>query len=129
MGRSDLHTAELRIGRRGWNRLRARLAAKLVMLQGTRNTVLFDLSLTGARLKASADMVPGQQAVLSWAGFEAFGSLVWVENGMCGIAFGDPLAPEILVATRAHDTRDHLPNDDELERWRVREWVEGSRRV
>ena len=73
MGRNDLLEPEQQIGRRGRNRLRARLSAKIVTLEGTRNTVLLDLSQTGARFRASDGMVSGQQAVLSWAGFEAFG--------------------------------------------------------
>ena len=121
--------AEQQIGRRGRNRLRARLPAKIVTLNGTRNTVLLDLSLTGARFRASDGMVSGQQAVLSWAGFEAFGILVWVEGGLCGIAFAEPLGPDVLFETRDHDTHDRLPSDHELERRRAREWVKGSRRI
>lgn len=129
MGRTDLLATKQQIGRRGRNRLRARLAAKIVTLEGTRNTILLDLSLTGARFKASAGMVSGQQAVVSWAGFEAFGVLVWVENAMCGIAFDEPLTPDVLIATRNRDARDHLPSDSELERWRLREWVDGTRQI
>ena len=109
--------------------MRARLAAKVFTLNGTLNTVLLDLSLTGARIKAGAGMVRGQQAILVWAGYEAFGALVWVEDAQCGIAFDDPLEPEVLFATRDLDTCQRLPSDLELERLRVREWVAGTRRI
>ena len=117
------------VGRRGRNRLRARLAAKIMTLDGTRNTILLDLSQTGARLNACPEMLAGQQAVLSWSGFEVFGILVWVENGSCGMVFDQPLSPELVFATRDLDAREHLPSDRELERRRAREWVDGTRRV
>ena len=129
MGRSDLLATEQQIGRRGRNRLRARLSAKIVTLEGTCNTVLLDLSQTGARFRAGKGMVAGQQAVLGWAGYEAFGILVWVENGFCGIAFDEPLEPDVVFATRDRDTYERLPSDHELERRQAREWVDGSRRI
>ena len=129
MEQAFVPAAEQRIGRRSRNRLRARLPAKIVTLNGTSTTVLLDLSQTGARFRASDGMVSGQQAVLSWARFEAFGILVWVEGGLCGIAFEEPLGPDVLFETRDHDTHDRLPSDRELERRRAREWVKGSRRI
>lgn len=129
MGQPAPVTLEQQIGRRGRNRLRARLPAKVVTFDGTRNTVLLDLSQTGARFRASRAMLSGQQALLSWAGFEAFGILVWVEDGLCGIVFDEPLAPSVLIETRDRDACDRLPSDHELERLRASEWVMGTRRI
>ena len=129
MGQIDPVALEQPIGRRGRNRLRARLPAKIVTLNGTRNTVLLDLSQTGARIKATAEMARGQQAILTWSGHEAFGRLVWVDRGLCGIAFDETLEPEAIIATRDLDERSRLPSDLELERDRAREWVVGTRRV
>ena len=129
MGQPAPVTTEQQIGRRGRNRLRARLPAKVVTFDGTRNTVLLDLSQTGARFRASEAMLSGQQALLSWAGFEAFGILVWVEDGLCGIVFDEPLAPSVLIETRDRDACDRLPSDHELERLRASEWVMGTRRI
>ena len=129
MGQPAPVTLEQQIGRRGRNRLRARLPAKVVTFDGTRNTVLLDLSQTGARFRASEAMLSGQQALLSWAGFEAFGILVWVEDGLCGIVFDEPLAPSVLIETRDRDACDRLPSDHELERLRASEWVMGTRRI
>src|SRR5215207_2014447 len=106
MGRTELQRAEQPIGRRGRNRLRARLAAKIVLRDDTCKTILLDLSQTGARLRAGPGMAPGLQGVLIWAGFEAFGRLVWVERGMCGMAFEQPLPQQVLIATRDLDARD-----------------------
>lgn len=117
------------IGRRGGNRLRARLAAKVITLDGTRSTILLDLSLTGARLKANAEMAPGQQAILAWSGHEAFGVLVWVDRGLCGMVFDKPLKPCVLIATRDLDAASRLPSDHELVRKRASEWVAGTRRI
>lgn len=129
MGQIDPVAPEQQIGRRGRNRLRARLPAKVVTLNGTRNTVLLDLSATGARIKATAEMVRGQQAILTWSRYEAFGSLIWVDRGQCGIAFDETLHPEVLFATRDLDASSRLPSDLELDRHRAREWVAGTRRI
>lgn len=129
MGQIDPVAPEQQIGRRGRNRLRARLPAKIVTLDGTRNTVLLDLSETGARIKETAEAVQGQQAILTWSGYEAFGSLVWVDRGLCGIAFDEPLKAKVIIATRDLDAASRLPSDLELDRNRAREWVEGARRI
>ena len=129
MGYIDPVAPEQRIGRRGRNRLRARLPARIVTLNGTRNTVLLDLSQTGARIKATAEMAQGQQAILSWSGYEAFGTLVWVDRGLCGIAFDETLGPEALFATRDLDAASRLPSDRDLDRAHVGEWVAGTRRI
>ena len=129
MGQIDPVALEQPIGRRGRNRLRARLPATIMTLDGTRNTVLLDLSQTGARIKATAEMARGQQAILTWSSYEAFGLLVWVDRGLCGIAFHETLKPEAIIATRDLDERFRLPSDLELDRTRAREWVAGTRRI
>ncbi|HVR91163.1 MAG TPA: PilZ domain-containing protein [Novosphingobium sp.] len=129
MVRTQIPAAIPAIGRRGRNRLRARLPAKIVTLDGTRNTVLLDVSLTGARIKATENLAQGQQAILAWAEFEAFGRVVWLAHGMCGMAFEEPLEPAALIATRDRDEREHLPSDRDMARCDAREWVDGSRRV
>ena len=117
------------VGRRKRSRLRARLAAKLVTLDGSRNTVLLDLSLTGARIKAAPNLCPGREGVLSWSCHEAFGTIVWVAHGLCGMEFDEPLDPAVLLATRDLDATSRLPSDRDLERNLLREWVDGERRV
>nr|WP_195908562.1 PilZ domain-containing protein [Novosphingobium sp. Gsoil 351] len=129
MNRALASAPDPQIGRRGRNRLRARLAARIVTIHGTRNTVLLDLSASGARIRATEDMAKGQQAMLTWSRYEAIGSLVWVEDGLCGIAFHDALLPEVLIATRDLDAIDRLPGEREPERTEVRAGVAGIRRV
>lgn len=118
-----------RIGRRANSRLRARIPAKLVTLDGTRGTVLVDLSAGGARIKAHDGLRPGQQVVLRWAGFEAYGAVQWVARGLCGLAFDEPIDQRVLIGTRAFDERERLPSEDELVRLQAWEWVVGQRRV
>lgn len=129
MGQIERVAPEQEIGRRGRNRLRARLHARIVTLDGTRSTVLLDLSETGARVTATENVACGQQAILIWSVYEVFGSLVWVDRGLCGIAFDEPLEPNIVIATRELDVTSRLPSDQEIERNRAREWVAGTRRI
>ena len=129
MGQIDTVAPEPQVGRRVRNRLRSRLVAKVMTLHGTRNTILLDLSCSGARIKATPDMAKGQQAILTWSGFEAFGSLVWVSHGLCGIVFYEALGQNVMLATRDLDASSRMPSDAELDRNRAREWVAGTRRI
>ena len=113
-------------GRRGRSRLRVRMHVRVITLFGTHNTVLLDLSLTGARIRACADMAAGQEVLLAWGTYEAFGTIIWRSDGMCGIGFEELISPASLVSTR---DLEHLPSDRELDRGAARDWVQGTRRV
>lgn len=117
------------VGRRARSRLRTRLPARIVTLYGTRNTLLLDLSLTGARIKADADMSCGQTIVLEVALFEAFGKIVWIAGGSCGVSFDEPISSKLLLAMRVRDETDRLPSDSDLARKLAGEWVAGQRRI
>lgn len=115
-------------GRRAHSRLRVRLAARLTTLDGMSRAILTDLSFGGAKLLINCEVRPGQQAVLTWHDFEAFGTVSWEHGGMCGLDFDEFVAPAVLLATRDLDDADHLPSDRDLVRGIAREWVEGRRR-
>ena len=112
-------------GNRSASRLRTRLPARLITLNGELRVVLQDLSRSGAGLSKSALPRSGS-AVLQWFGYEAFGAIRWSVAGQCGIEF-DGLIPQAWVlATRSHDARERLPDDDEMVRRGAREWVTGA---
>jgi hypothetical protein len=119
-------------GRREHSRLRVRLPARLTTLDGTTRAVLTDLSFGGAKLEVKCDVRPGQEAVLNWHTFEAFGTVSWVHDGMCGLHFDEYLDGKVLIATRDLDDAEHLPNDREMLRDTMRgvarDWVSGVRR-
>ena len=115
------------IGRRGRNRLRARLAAKVITTKETSDSILFDLSESGARIRATPNMIVGDDLVLTWARFEAFGAIVWLAGGMAGIAFDRLIDPHVLHGTRERDEGERLPIELELNRDRAQD--AGIRRV
>lgn len=116
-------------GRRSQSRLRVRLPARLTTLSGTTGAILTDLSTGGAKLIVAAPLEAGREAMLHWGGFEAFGTIGWTHDGMCGLAFDDPVAPKILFATRDLDDAEHLRSEREQVREVARSWVEGSLRL
>jgi len=120
---------EPHIGRREHSRLRVRLPARLTTLDGTSSAVLTDLSFGGAKILTGCALRPGQQAVLNWAGFEAFGTVSWVHDGMCGLHFDEFLAGKVLIATRDLDDAGQLPDDREVARDIARDFVQGVRRL
>lgn len=116
-------------GRRARSRLRVRLPVKVTSLSCTQTGVLADLSLNGARLCLSRTVAPGAEVLLQWAGFEAFGTVSWERDGMCGVRFAEPITPKVLVATRDIDDASQLPKDREIARAIASEWVMGQRKL
>jgi hypothetical protein len=107
--------------------LRLRLAARLILLDGTQTCVLTDLSAGGARIRPAGRLREGAAAVLLWGTrFEAFGQVVWLSPRHCGIAFDEPLSDVLLQATRALDAIERLPEDRDLVRRSASAFVRGT---
>ncbi len=77
---------------------------------GSEDILLFDLSLTGAKIglsekrKVEETLRTGIDAVLAWEGHETFGQLMWVAKDSVGIEFEQNIGTRALMATRAqHD--------------------------
>lgn len=97
-------------GRRMRSRLATRLPATLVTLFGSLPVILLDISLTGARCLVTNNrgitnpLRTGKEVVLEWGQFDAFGTIIWEGEGLCGIQFDPIISPSVLVATRdIHD--------------------------
>ena len=87
-------------GRRQSSRLRLAISARLITTWGEYPVRLDNLSETGAHIsrpKTEAFM----RCVLKWLGHEAWGELVWMKGGYCGIRFDTPLPEDVVAATRA----------------------------
>lgn len=117
------------IGRREHSRLRVRLPARLITLDGTLSAVLTDLSFGGAKLVTGRALRRGQEAVLSWHRFEAFGTVSWTHDGMCGLHFDEYLDGKVLIETRDLDDAGSSPSERELARGVAQEFVQGVRRL
>lgn len=116
-------TDDSRAGRRRHSRLRVCLPARLITLDRTLPATLLDLSLRGAKVVVAApDLRPRSLAVLTWGTFEAFCSIAWITDDLCGLDFDMPLRPAVLIATR--DLADASPRVDPR-RVAARDWVAG----
>lgn len=85
--------------RRQHSRLRLGIPARLETLYGRREVELLDLSQTGAKVALPRFEYVGT-AVLHWLGFDAFGEIVWQDDGLLGMAFDEPLPPGLVLNTR-----------------------------
>ncbi len=113
------------VGKRAHARLRVRLPAKLITLHGECRPALIDLSAGGARVgKPGLECHPGK-AILQWAGYEAFGQIVWARDGLAGMRFEEPIPDAWVMATRKLAEDAPLPDDAELHRRIARDWVGG----
>ena len=122
-------------GRRMRSRLATRLPATLVTLFGSLPAILLDISLTGARCLVTNNrgitnpLRTGKEVVLEWGQFDAFGTIIWEGDGLCGIQFDPIISPSVLIATRdIHDDFVQQGGLKYLAADSVRDWVEGKAR-
>lgn len=123
-------SAESAAGRRREARLRVRLEAQLITLDGTIRTVMADLSRNGARVAGTLPrMRTHQQAIIQWNRFEAFGIIAWVDGNQCGILFDEPLSQPVLLKTRELYDTAPLQSARELARSSASAFVQGKVRL
>jgi predicted transcriptional regulator len=85
--------------RRAYSRLALGIAARLETLAGREDVRLVDLSQGGAHVYRD-NPEPIKAGVLTWLRFEAFGEVVWEEDGHVGLKFDRLLPLTCLVETR-----------------------------
>ncbi len=103
------------VGRRRDSRLRLSVPAQLITLSGQFNASLCDLSQSGAHLQSRGQLSCGEDAVLTWLGFEAFGRIVWAGEGEAGMEFDELLAPAVLIETRDQVDLGYAPSVKQAE--------------
>lgn len=82
--------------------------------------MLCDLSTDGALVLNATELQAGEQVILCWAGFEAFGSIRWSDGQLAGIGFQESLPWETVLASRQEqDERGFSAKAAEY-------WVQGS---
>lgn len=81
-------------GRRSAARAPVLLRAAMHTVRHSRGTTLLDVSRTGAQMQMPVPLGVGQDLLLKVPPTEVFGTIVWVDGDMCGIAFENPLDDE-----------------------------------
>ncbi len=114
-------------GRRRDSRLRLGVPAQLITLSGQCSASLCDLSQSGAHLRTKGVLERGEDAVLSWLGFETFGRIVWTHDGEAGMEFDELLAPAILIQTRDQVDLGIAPSSEQAAYESARNWYLGLR--
>ncbi|QEA15872.1 PilZ domain-containing protein [Novosphingobium ginsenosidimutans] len=112
-------------GRRASSRLRVRLPAELIMLDGQGPAVIENISATGARISSKFVLRPGASCILRLAGLELFADVAWCAQGFIGLMFEEPLAQDRLIALRNLDPAD-LANDRAARQDWARGFVNGT---
>lgn len=107
-------------GRLG-NRLRLGVPASLVLTHETRDCLIDDISLTGARLRVARPLAKGQAVVLSFHELRLFATAMWSRDGECGLRFDQPLALEdmqgMLWIKQNRPLYDRMCRDSHAQDW------------
>jgi hypothetical protein len=114
-------------GRRKAGRLRVELPAQLLTLDGHPKASLCDVSRSGARLRPSVPLKVGDEVVVYWLNFDAFGHVVWAKDEFVGMEFYDPLDEDILLKTREIIDYGLDPGEEGAAREAARNWYLGYR--
>jgi len=115
------------IGRRRDSRLRVGVPAQIITLHGQFTASLADLSQSGAHIRTRGELVRGEELVVTWLGFEAFGTVVWAAPGEVGLEFDEPLPVPILLQTRQQVDLGLAPSAEQAAYEGARSWYMGYR--
>lgn len=115
--------------RRADARVRLHIPARLILLTGTQQCFLEDLSVTGAAL-IPQDKLPaeGASAILQCEHVEAFGMVRWARHGRVGLMFDEKL-PLAQVVSLRHIADSFEANERERNMERARAWVQGRSKI
>lgn len=116
-------------GRRAQSRLRVWLSCRLITRGFDAKAVLADLSRVGAKIQTNRSEGLYGEAVLQWAGMEAFGTIIWARGGFCGLQFDKPVPENWLILSRQINETSACPDESTAARELARAWVSGQRRV
>lgn len=114
------------VGKRITSRLRLRLAARIMTTAQFWPAELLDLSYFGGRIACDDPPQPGQEVLIEWADFDAFGMVVWASQRTCGVRFFDPLKPGVLIATRDRNDVEPVQTSKDRARHEARDFVQGK---
>lgn len=124
MGAEDPN-ALARCGRRASPRLRLRLPALMITLDGQGPAVLENISATGARIQSRFALHQGSSCVLRMPGLELFADVAWCAHGRCGLTFEHPLSQAELLRLRSLDAQ-ALPSERDTSKDWARAFVSGT---
>jgi hypothetical protein len=116
-------------GRRRDSRLRIRqgVPVQLMTLDGQDSASLLDLSQSGAHIRLKAPLRRGQDVILWWLGFEAFGRVVWTSGSEAGLEFHELLPAPMLLHTREQVDAGLARSTSEVAYETARAWYQGWR--
>jgi PilZ domain len=115
-------------GRRHDAREPVLLAAALMALGSSRTVYLVDVSKTGCQLRISEPLLVGQEVWLKIQPADIFGTVVWVKDEHCGIAFDVPFADEDVALLQTRGKVILIPRLTPEEQMAAAEWSAGLAR-
>ncbi|TIX50631.1 PilZ domain-containing protein [Alteraurantiacibacter aquimixticola] len=116
-------------GRRTNSRLHTEIPAQLITLRANPRMNLRDLSRTGAHIECDEALVRGEDVVLNWLEFEAFGRVVWTLGKQAGVEFDEPLDPEVVTGTRQIIDSGQVEHTRQAAFSAARDWYLNSRQI
>jgi hypothetical protein len=115
-------------GRRGSKRIRAPLPALLITMSDRHPAILYNISQTGARLRAKNAPPEKTELFLQVASIDVYAQVVWRRGEECGLRFEDPIRPWDIEQLRAHATKGTEATLTAAEKGGADDWATGVAR-
>lgn len=115
-------------GRRQCPREPVLLPAALMSVGASRTVFLLDVSATGAHLQVSTGLEVGKEVWVKVPPADIFGTVIWIEDDHCGIAFDAPLSDAEVEALRVRGKVIVIPRLTAAEQIAAAEWAAGLAR-
>jgi len=91
----------------------------------SRTVSILDVSQTGAKLRCAVPLEIGQEVWLQASQFDVFGTIVWIGDGLYGVAFDESLSAEEAVGLQARGKVMLMPRLTLEEQLAVEDWKNG----
>ena len=109
-------------GRRNAPRAAVALPAAMHSVGTSQAVSLLDVSTDGARMTYSRALYLGEEVWLKLPDGNFFGTIIWIKDDQCGVAFDHALSAEETDALKARGEADVLPKPSFKERLALDKW-------
>jgi hypothetical protein len=109
-------------GRRTTPRAQVQLAAAMHSVGTSQPVSLLDVSRTGARMSFNLKLYVGQEVWLKVPPTDIFGTIVWIKDDQCGIAFDHPFSEAEAARLQAKGQVEMIPKQSYKERLALDKW-------
>jgi hypothetical protein len=115
-------------GRRAGKRVDVALTASLITMSDRHPAILFNISQTGAKVRAKSAPPKGTELFLQLGTLDVYAHVIWQENELCGLRFDVPIRAWDVEQLRLEAQKGTLARLTAAEKGGADDWTHGVAR-